>query len=116
LTDDPSPQGQPAVPPMPLDIQKLQLKPAYRVITEDLSQLEQDGLVRRDGKRLIVSTPRHSDLASSAERAPISRLMHAGYAAVAPRPPQSDAPPSGRAPGARFTELVRGLAPAEPAA
>jgi DNA-binding FadR family transcriptional regulator len=89
---------------MTLDIQKLQLKPAYRVITEDLRQrivsgrlkqgdalptetdlatrfgvhrstireglrqLEQDGLVRRDGKRLIVSMPRHSDLASSAER------------------------------------------------
>jgi len=90
---------------MTLDIQKLQLKPAYRVVTEDLRQrivsgqlkqgdalptetdlatrfgvhrstireglrqLEQDGLVRRDGKRLIVSMPRHSELASNAERA-----------------------------------------------
>lgn len=38
-------------------------------IREGLRQLEQEGLLRRDGKRLLVSMPRHSDLASVAERA-----------------------------------------------
>lgn len=88
-----------------MDIQKLQLAPAYRVVSDDLRrrivdgslaqgealppeadlagrfgvhrstvreglrQLEQEGLVRRDGKKLFVSTPRHSDLATIAERA-----------------------------------------------
>lgn len=90
---------------MPLDIEKLQLAPAYRQISDDLRrrivagtlsqgdalptetdlatrygvhrstireglrQLEQEGLLRRDGKRLLVSMPRQSDLASAAERA-----------------------------------------------
>ncbi len=38
-------------------------------IREGLRQLEQEGLLRRDGKKLLISTPRHSDLASAAERA-----------------------------------------------
>ncbi len=38
-------------------------------IREGLRQLEQEGLLRRDGKKLVVSMPRHSDLASAAERA-----------------------------------------------
>ena len=37
-------------------------------VREGLRQLEQDGWVRRDGKRLVVTVPRHSDLASRAER------------------------------------------------
>ena len=38
-------------------------------IREGLRQLEQDGLLQRAGKRLIVSIPRHKDLAHAAERA-----------------------------------------------
>ncbi|HMO47519.1 MAG TPA: FCD domain-containing protein [Rubrivivax sp.] len=38
-------------------------------IREGLRQLEQEGLLRRDGKRLLASMPRHSDMASAAERA-----------------------------------------------
>lgn len=38
-------------------------------VREALRQLEQDGLVRREGKRLVVTLPRQSDLTSSAERA-----------------------------------------------
>lgn len=38
-------------------------------IREGLRQLEQDGLLRRVGKRLIVSIPEHADLAHAAERA-----------------------------------------------
>lgn len=88
-----------------MDIEKLQLHPAYRVVSDDLRQrivrgeiqpgeplptesdlasrfgvhrstireglrqLEQDGLVRRQGKKLLVAVPRNSDLASAAERA-----------------------------------------------
>lgn len=88
-----------------MDIEKLQLQPAYRVVSDDLRQrivrgevlqgdaiptegelaasygvhrstireglrqLEQDGLLRREGKKLVVSIPRHSDLANAAERA-----------------------------------------------
>ena len=37
-------------------------------IREGLRQLEQDGLLRRQGKRLVVTVPQHSDLASAAER------------------------------------------------
>lgn len=37
-------------------------------VREGLRQLEQDGLLRRDGKKLVVSTPRTSDLALAAER------------------------------------------------
>lgn len=37
-------------------------------VREALRQLEQDGMVRRDGKRLLVTVPRHSDLARRAER------------------------------------------------
>lgn len=90
---------------MSLDIDKLQLTPAYRVLSADLRrrivdgslrqgdalpteaelaerfgvhrstvreglrQLEQEGLVRRDGKKLLVSMPRQRDLANAAERA-----------------------------------------------
>lgn len=90
---------------MALDIEKLQLAPAYRAVSDDLRrrivagsleqgdilptetelanrfgvhrstireglrQLEQEGLLRRDGKKLLVSMPRQSDLASTAERA-----------------------------------------------
>ncbi|MCK6424825.1 MAG: FCD domain-containing protein [Burkholderiaceae bacterium] len=90
---------------MAFDIEKLQLAPAYRAVSDDLRrrivdgslqqgdvlptetelasrfgvhrstireglrQLEQEGLLRRDGKRLLVSMPRQSDLASTAERA-----------------------------------------------
>lgn len=90
---------------MSLEIQKLSLSPAYRVVSDDLRQrivegslsqgdplppelelasrfgvhrstirealrqLEQEGLLRRDGKRLVVSMPRQSDLARTAERA-----------------------------------------------
>ena len=38
-------------------------------VREGLRQLEQEGLLRRDGKKLVVSTPRTSDLAEAAERA-----------------------------------------------
>lgn len=37
-------------------------------IREGLRQLEQDGLLIRQGKRLVVVIPQHSDLASAAER------------------------------------------------
>lgn len=90
---------------MSTDFEKLQIAPAYRVVSADLRrrivegslaqgdalpteaelaerfgvhrstvreglrQLEQEGLLRRDGKKLIVSMPRQKDLASTAERA-----------------------------------------------
>jgi GntR family transcriptional regulator, transcriptional repressor for pyruvate dehydrogenase complex len=38
-------------------------------IREGLRQLEQDGLLRRVGKRLVVTIPQHKDLAHAAERA-----------------------------------------------
>ncbi len=38
-------------------------------IREGLRQLEQDGLLQRQGKRLVVSIPQHQDLAQAAERA-----------------------------------------------
>jgi DNA-binding FadR family transcriptional regulator len=38
-------------------------------VREGLRQLEQDGMVRREGKRLVVTVPRQSDLTASAERA-----------------------------------------------
>ncbi|MEY4420338.1 MAG: hypothetical protein RLZZ498_934 [Pseudomonadota bacterium] len=38
-------------------------------IREGLRQLEQDGLLQRVGKRLVVTIPRHKDLAHAAERA-----------------------------------------------
>ena len=38
-------------------------------VREALRQLEQEGLLRRDGKKLIASMPRQSDLADAAERA-----------------------------------------------
>ena len=88
-----------------MDIPKLQMTPAYRVVSDDLRQrivrgevqagqafptetdlatrfgvhrstireglrqLEQDGLLQRMGKRLVVSIPQHKDLAHAAERA-----------------------------------------------
>ena len=88
-----------------MDIEKIHMTPAYRVVSEDLRQrivrgeiqegqpfptetdlatrfgvhrstireglrqLEQDGLLQRVGKRLVVTIPRHSDLARAAERA-----------------------------------------------
>ena len=88
-----------------MDIEKLQLLPAYRVVSDDLRQrivrgevlpgeaiptegdlaarygvhrstireglrqLEQDGLLRREGKKLLVTIPSHSNLANAAERA-----------------------------------------------
>lgn len=88
-----------------MHIEKLQLQPAYRVVSDDLRrrivrgevkqgdalptegdlaerygvhrstireglrQLEQDGLLQRQGKRLLVTIPSHADLASAAERA-----------------------------------------------
>jgi len=90
---------------MSTDFEKLQIAPAYRVVSADLRrrivegslaqgdalpteaelaerfgvhrstvreglrQLEQEGLLRRDGKKLIVSMPRQKDLATNAERA-----------------------------------------------
>jgi DNA-binding FadR family transcriptional regulator len=90
---------------MAIDIDKLQVAPAYRVLSADLRrriidgslrqgdalpteaelserfgvhrstvreglrQLEQEGLLRRDGKKLLVTMPRQKDLASAAERA-----------------------------------------------
>ncbi len=90
---------------MNVDIEKLQVAPAYRVLSADLRQrivggqlrqgdalpteaelaerfgvhrstvreglrqLEQEGLLRRDGKKLLVSMPLQKDLASAAERA-----------------------------------------------
>lgn len=90
---------------MSLDIEKLQIAPAYRVLSADLRrrivdgslrqgdalpteaelaerfgvhrstvreglrQLEQEGLLRRDGKKLLVSMPRQTDMATAAERA-----------------------------------------------
>lgn len=38
-------------------------------IREGLRQLEQDGLIKRVGKRLVVTIPQHHDLAQVAERA-----------------------------------------------
>lgn len=88
-----------------MDIPKLQMTPAYRVVSDDLRQrivrgeikegqafptetdlaarfgvhrstireglrqLEQEGLLKRAGKRLLVSIPQHRDLARAAERA-----------------------------------------------
>jgi GntR family transcriptional repressor for pyruvate dehydrogenase complex len=88
-----------------MDIPKLQMTPAYRVVSDDLRQrivrgevqagqafptesdlatrfgvhrstireglrqLEQDGLLQRVGKRLVVTIPKHADLAHAAERA-----------------------------------------------
>ena len=88
-----------------MDIPKLQMTPAYRVVSDDLRQrivrgevqagqafptetdlaarfgvhrstireglrqLEQDGLLQRVGKRLVVTIPKHTDLAHAAERA-----------------------------------------------
>ena len=88
-----------------MHIEKLQMTPAYRVVSADLRQrivrgeilegqafptegelatrfgvhrstireglrqLEQDGLIKRVGKRLIVTIPQHRDLARAAERA-----------------------------------------------
>mgnify|MGYP006278374593 CR=1 FL=1 len=88
-----------------MDILKLQMTPAYRMVSEDLRQrivrgevqagqafptetdlatrfgvhrstirealrqLEQDGLLQRAGKRLIVTIPKHENLAQAAERA-----------------------------------------------
>lgn len=88
-----------------MKIEKLQLSPAYKVVSDDLRQrivrgeiapgdslpieselaerygvhrstlrealrhLEQDGLVRRDGKKLLVQVPQAQDLARHAERA-----------------------------------------------
>jgi len=46
-------------------------------IREGLRQLEQDGLLRRVGKRLVVTIPRHSDLASAAGRA--LRMHHVTF-------------------------------------
>lgn len=90
---------------MPLEIERLQIAPAYRVLSADLRrrivdgslaqgaalpteadlaerfgvhrstvreglrQLEQEGLLRRDGKKLLVSMPRQRDLSDVAERA-----------------------------------------------
>ena len=88
-----------------MDIPKLQMTPAYRVVSGDLRQrivrgeilegqafptetdlatrfgvhrstirealrqLEQEGLLKRIGKRLVVAIPQHQDLADAAERA-----------------------------------------------
>jgi DNA-binding FadR family transcriptional regulator len=88
-----------------MKIEKLQLTPAYRAVSDDLRQrivrgeiqpgdplpieadlaerygvhrstvreglrhLETDGLVRRDGKKLLVTVPSQDDLARAAERA-----------------------------------------------
>lgn len=101
---------------MSLDIQKLSIPPAYRVVSDDLRQrivagslqqgealpaelelatrfgvhrstirealrqLEQEGLLRREGKKLFVSMPLHSDLARTAERA--LRLQQVSYMQV----------------------------------
>lgn len=98
---------------MAFEIEKLQLAPAYRAVSDDLRrrivdgslrqgdslpaetelaarlgvhrstvreglrQLEQEGLLRRDGKKLMVSMPRQSDLAMAAERA--LRLRQVSY-------------------------------------
>lgn len=88
-----------------MEIEKLRLTPAYRVVSDDLRQrivrgevqagqalptetelatrfgvhrstireglrqLEQEGLLRRVGKRLVVTVPQHKELARTAERA-----------------------------------------------
>jgi len=44
-------------------------------VREGLRQLEQDGLLRRAGKRLLVTMPRHSDLAFNAQRALLMRQV-----------------------------------------
>lgn len=90
---------------MNFKVDKLQLSPAYRLVSDDLRQrivvgtlaqgdtlppelelatrfgvhrstirealrqLEQEGLLRREGKKLLVSMPRQSELARNAERA-----------------------------------------------
>lgn len=46
-------------------------------VREGLRQLEQEGLLRRDGKKLLVSMPRQKDLAAAAERA--LRLRHVTF-------------------------------------
>lgn len=52
---------------------ELELATAFGVhrstVREALRQLEQEGLLRRSGKKLMVSMPRQSDLARTAERA-----------------------------------------------
>ena len=67
-------QGE-ALPP------ELELATAFGVhrstIREALRQLEQEGLLRRDGKKLVVSMPRPAELAHSAERA--LRLQQVSY-------------------------------------
>lgn len=60
------PQGE-ALPP---EAELAQRFGVHRsTVREGLRQLEQEGLLRRDGKKLLVSMPHHSELASVAERA-----------------------------------------------
>lgn len=60
---------------------ELELANAFGVhrstIREALRQLEQEGLLRRDGKKLAVSMPRANELAQAAERA--LRLQQVNY-------------------------------------
>ena len=60
---------------------ELELATAFGVhrstIREALRQLEQEGLLRRDGKKLMISMPQPADLAHSAERA--LRLQQVSY-------------------------------------
>lgn len=54
---------------LPSEVELAQRFGVHRsTVREGLRQLEQEGLLRRDGKKLVVSTPRTSDLAQAAER------------------------------------------------
>lgn len=56
--------------PLPIEAELAQRYGVHRsTIREGLRHLEQDGLVRRDGKKLLVTVPSQGDLARSAERA-----------------------------------------------
>ena len=55
---------------LPIETELAQKYGVHRsTMREGLRHLEQDGLLRRDGKKLVVTIPSHRDLARAAERA-----------------------------------------------
>lgn len=55
---------------LPIETELAQKYGVHRsTMREGLRHLEQDGLLRREGKKLIVSIPSHGELATAAERA-----------------------------------------------
>ncbi len=55
---------------LPIEAELAQKYGVHRsTMREGLRHLEQDGLLRRDGKKLVVTIPSHDDLARTAERA-----------------------------------------------